>query len=407
MIWTRTVAALSSVFLAFSTPALAVPPAPVLRDAIEGSPMLATARAEIERARATAARLRVGGYEVRVQGGGGRRIVDTPVGAEDRFTEWTAGISRSVRLPGKRKADHSIAGLEIAVAEAEYAAARRRAETAFIDAWSSWRRAHELAGLAERTAAAASRLADAQRQAAEIGGARQLSVDQLAAQAGLYEVEATSLRAEAGNARTSLAALFPALPIPDRPVPADWSRKRIRELLAVEPPVAPAAEAARLAADRADAAARRARLERAPDPLVGLQVAQEFGGDETSFMATLSVPIGGRARKASAAEASASSAAMLARLTSAEREAEQRFAAAERSARAALSNLEVAAAAQESIRRAMERLEKGAAIKAVTLNEVMLVRRNLYDAERSLIERRVEAERAFMMLSVMHNQFAR
>lgn len=310
-----------------------------------------------------------------------------------------------MRLSGKRSTDKELGEIEVAIAEADLAAARREAQMTFAALWSDWRRAHEAARFAAQTADNAQDLADAGAQGVEAGGARAVDVDQLAAWAGFYAVEAMTAEVNAVNAKAALQATFPALALPRMPDALGWGDARIADLLTAAPVQSPRAQSAQLAADQADAAAKRARQDRIPDPTFGLQLTNEFGGQEKSFLATVSIPLSGRTRAATANEAKAQSASAAAQLRAAQLEAERRIEAAKRSATAALSSLKQAKAAQAKIIGALDRLEKGRAAGGVSLIQLMTARRNLYDIQQTLINRRITAEQSLMELAVLLEKF--
>ena len=165
------------VIAAFSAPAAAMPPETLIAEAVDASPMVMAAKADLDRARATAKRLRVGDYEVIVSGSGGRRTVDDPAMGDSEYTEWSAGLSRTVRLPGKRGADRELASLEIEKAGAAYERARRNALLEFVSFWTDWRAADEASRTARRLADDARQLAGAEEKAVELGASRRIYVD--------------------------------------------------------------------------------------------------------------------------------------------------------------------------------------------------------------------------------------
>ncbi|MEZ5921184.1 MAG: TolC family protein [Parvularculaceae bacterium] len=386
-------------------PASALPPEETVLDAINASPRVAAAQAEVERASAAAKRLRVGEYEVVLSGGGGRRNVDYPGTSAADYTEWNAGLSRTVRLPGKRRADKDLASLEIELADAGLARTRMEALLEFASLWTEWRRAAEGAQTAQRLAEEARNLAGSETAAVKLGASRKIFVDQLRAEADLLLLNATRAEIDAQNARGAIAAAFPALQLPATPAPLDWNKLRIASLMAAPPPENPSLREARLALDQQEAKARRARLDRLPDPTLGVHVTNEFGGAETSVLATLSVPLGARARSASAAEAGSMASASAAKMKAAEYEAARREEQALRDVRSASLNLANAESAVQLARDALNRLQKGYAMGAVNLGDLTSTRRTLTETEKALVDYRVGAERAYLILAILHGQF--
>ncbi len=388
-------------------PAAAMPPEALVAEAVDASPMVQAAHADLARARATADRLRVGEYEIVVSGSGGRRAIDTPIGGQSEFAEWNAGLSRTMRLPAKRRTDKSLADLEIQNAQAAYDSVRRSALLEFVTLWTNWRSTVEGEKLARRLADDATKIADAEEQAVSLGASRQIYADQLRSDASLFALEADRRMIEAENAKANLATAFPDLVLPTKPGPLRWGEARRASLLAMDDgDAAPSVRAAQASLSQMEMKARRARLDRLPDPTLGLQVANEFGGAETSLMATVSVPIGGRARRASAKEAASIAKSALADLRAEELDAQRRYDQAKRAAVLAGKNQKNTEEAARRARSASDRLAKGYAMGAVNLGDLVATRRALTLAERALIDYRIEAERAYLVLAVMNDAFA-
>ena len=387
--------------------AAALPPEPMIAEAVDASPTVMAAEAELARAAATARRLRSGEYEVTLSGSGGRRTVDTPTSGQSEHTEWNAGLSRTVRLPAKRSADKNLASLEVSKAEAAYASARRNALLEFVALWTDWRAAAEASQTTRRLADDALALANAEDKAVKLGASRRVYVDQLRAEAGLLGLEADRKAIDADNAKASLAAAFPDFAMPTTPDALDWDAARIAALMESDAQDAPAVREARLALDQMQTKARRARLDRLPDPTLGVQFANEFGGNETSVMATFSIPLGGRARSAAASEAGSQAAAAAAKLRAAELDAARRYDQAKRTARAAAANLDNARQAVAKARNAMNSRKQCYAMGAVKLGDLTTTRRTLTMTEQTLVEYRVAAERAYLTLAVLTGTFGR
>ncbi|MFC2952684.1 TolC family protein [Marinicaulis aureus] len=393
-------------FAFVSAPANAMPPEPLIAKAVDASPMVMAAKADLDRAHATAKRLRVGEYEVVVSGTGGRRTVDDPAFGESEYTEWNAGLSRTVRLPAKRRADKDLASLEVEKTEAAYENTRKDALLEFVALWTDWRAATEASLTARRLANDAQQLAIAEEKAVKLGASRQIYVNQLSAESALLLLEADRKVTEAENAMANLAAAFPDLVIPASPVALEWDEARIIALMEAEAPESAAVREARLSRDQMETKARRARLDQLADPTFGVQFANEFGGNETSVMATVSIPLGGRARRAAAAEAGSQAVAASARLRASELDAVRRYEQAKRAAKTASKNFNNAEDAVRQARSAMDRLKKGYTIGAVALGDLTAARRTLTLTEQALVEYRITAERAYLTLAVLNDGFA-
>jgi cobalt-zinc-cadmium efflux system outer membrane protein len=402
----RRIIAASLIALAAATgPAAALPPEPLIAEAVDASPMMKAAKAEVERARATARRLRVGEYEIVVSGSTGNHTVDEPAVGSADYTEWNAGLSRTVRLPPKRNADKTIADLEIKKAEAAYARTHRSALLEFVSIWTNWRRAYEASQTERKLAEDAQQLAAAEQQAVSLGASRQIYVDQLRADAGLLKLQADQRTIDAQNAESDLAAAFPDFVMPAKPDALSWNDARITSLLATNAADSAVVREARLTLEQMQAQTRRARLDNLPDPTLGVEFSNEFGGRETRLMATLSIPLGGRARRAAADEAGSKAAAATARLRAAEMDETRRYNRAKRAAMTASTNLKTAKAAAQTARDAMDRLRKGYAMGAVNLSDLVTSQRTLSLTEQALVDYRIAAEQAYLVLAVLNGKF--
>lgn len=393
------------VFAAAAGPAAAMPPESLIAEAVDASPTVMAAKADVERARATARRLRVGTYEIVVSGSAGNHTVDDPAVGNADYTEWNAGLSRTVRLPPKRNADKTIAELEVKKAQAAYGMTRRGALLEFVSIWTNWRRAYESSRTERKLAEDAQKLATAEQKAVSLGASRQIYVDQLRADAGLLKLRADQRGIDAQNAKSDLAAAFPDFVMPAKPGPLSWDAARITSLLATNAADSVAVREARLAVEQMQAQTRRARLNNLPDPTLGVEFSNEFGGRETKLMATLSIPLGGRARRAAADEAGSKAAAAIARLRAVEMDETRRYDQAKRAARIASMNLKTAEVAAQTARDAMERLKKGNAMGAVNLGDLVASQRTLSLTEQALVDYRIAAEQAYLILAVLNGQF--
>jgi len=146
-------------------------------------------------------------------------------------------------------------------------------------------------------------------------------------------------------------------------------------------------------------------MNRTPDPTFGVQFSNEFGGNETSVMETVSIPLSGRVRRAASAEAGSQAIAAAARLRAAELDAARRYEQAQHMARTASKNLDSAEHAALKARYAMDRLKKGYAIGAVNLSDLISTRRVLTLTEQALVDYHVAAEHAYLTLAVLIDAF--
>jgi cobalt-zinc-cadmium efflux system outer membrane protein len=388
----------STLFLAQPAISQTDPVVDLMEQAVRTSPSYRSAKADMDRASASARRIASGPYEFEINASGGQRKIDDPLASENRYTEWSAGISRTVRLPGKRQVDANIAQLETDLAGTGVDQSLFAEREKFAMLWSAWRRADLLSTSSASQAAEALRIAELQQIAVDKGAERQIRADQLAAEAGLLQLQAEQDRTEAQVARAALVARYPDIVFPETTAPLDVSETMISPLFEATAESSPAYRRADLLAEQARLKAQRARMEKRPDPTFGLDFGNEFGGSETSVMARVSIPIGGSARRAYAQEMSATATvAELDRVT-AQREAFQAVQAARQSLGAAMTLYEKSLETAESSRKILETIQKGYDYGEITITEFLNGRRALISAERTVAEQRARLESAVLHL---------
>ena len=364
----------------------------LMEQAIRTSPSYRSARADVDRASASASRIASGPYEFEVNASGGQRKIDDPLASENRYTEWSAGISRTVRLPGKRQVDSNLAQLEIDLAGTGLNQSLFAEREKFAALWSAWRRSDLLSTSSASQAAEAQRIAELQQIAVDKGAERQIRADQLAAEAGLLQLQAEQDRTATQVARAALVARYPDIVFPEQTAPLDVSDTMISPLFESDIEIMPAYRRAGLVAEQARLKAQRARMEKRPDPTFGLDFGNEFGGAETSVMARVSIPIGGSARRAYAQEMSASATvAELDRVT-AQREAFQAVQSARQSLGASMTLYEKSLETAASSKKILETIQKGYEYGEITITEFLNGRRAYISAERMVAEQRARLE---------------
>ncbi len=280
-----------------------LPPAAMVEEALSSHPDVRGWTSRLASAEGEARRLSIGPYEWTLNGSGLQRSVS---GIGD-FNEFDLGLSRGFRLPGKSEIDRRIGEHGIDAARNAAEDARHQAALQLMDGWMAWLRAIEASSISEGQVVAyeAELTATEKRLAAD--DAAEIEVELV--RAALAEARTTASRAtgEVTRARASLQAWFPELALPAMP-PAISEPEGTEALTALrERVVTNSHEIGYVDAQarRAEAVAERARADRAPDPQIGLRAFSERDGEETGLGFTFSIPIGGGAREAAAAEQSA------------------------------------------------------------------------------------------------------
>jgi cobalt-zinc-cadmium efflux system outer membrane protein len=276
-----------------------LPPEELIREALDTHPDVLQAKARVQSASAIADARRAGPHEFLLNG----EYVSRDARTDGQFHEWSAGVSRAFRLPGKANADRQIGDLGIDVADNGYEDARHQVALALKNYWLEWLAAEADYEIADAEVQSHEAQLSATERKVELGDAAMLEVDLVRAalaQVRMQMAQADRIRQEA---RASLRHNFPnlALPIaaPELPVPVevfqeasldDWRAAVIENSHEIR--------MAQSEAERQRWLAQRARLDRMADPTLGLRAFQERGGNESGLGFFFSIPVGGRLRNA-------------------------------------------------------------------------------------------------------------
>lgn len=376
-----------------------LPPPDLVERALNDAPMVAAAEARLAAAGAHARALRAGPYEF-VAGGS---YVSRTVDHLGRFDEFDATLSRGLRLPGKAALDRTAGALEIDVARKRYADIRRQAALTFATLWLDWLAAEADARIgAAATASYAASLAAVQRQVT-LRDAALLDADQARAALATAAAGELAARGRAAAARARLAAQFPSFPLPVSAPAIAIPRLPPGGLRAWRDLVIARSDAIRGAA--ADAArfqvlAQRARQDRIPDPTVGVRAFRDRGGAERGVGVFVSIPLGGRYRRAQADMAVAETSVAQAQLGVVQRDIQAAADADLAAAEAGWRTWQAARAAASSTRRAVERLRAGRRLGAIDLTTLLYAQRLALDASRAESLARAELTRTILRLRI-------
>lgn len=386
------------------TPFAHAQPTEVLRlmdEAIASTPATAIAQADIARASATRDRLNAGPYEIEVGITGGHRTVEDPLLPDLGYTEWSLDVSRTLRLPEKQRLDSALGKVELDLARSGQAATQLEERLVFADLWSDWSRWTATLAGSSGLAESAWQLARLEQQKVDAGAGRQLQADLLKAEAQTAQLAADADRLQTESARAALAQRYPSLALPQAPVAIDINTAEIDRLMTQDFRNNTLSRPAELAAERARLLARRAAAERRPDPTIGLGLSNEFGGDETAIMASVSIPIGGRARRSRVNEAQAAVQGAEAEHRQLQWLLTQKVSDARYRLRHAETLLSEAESANATARAALQRLETGFSLGEVRIGDLIATRRTVLETARLVAEQQAARERAYLELLVL------
>lgn len=372
--------------------------------ALDAAPTVQAAQAQTAAARAEAEALARGPGEFTLTTGYASRTVHDGGGvAEGRFDEFSAELTRPVRLPGKRALDRAIGAQGTAYAANMAEDARHQTALTLAQGWCDWLGAAAQAALDRAAVDNYSATLDAVTRRAALRDAATLEVDQARAALEAARADATRSAGRATLARARLAARFPGLPLPTQapaipdPVEPDGGLLHLRDRIVGRSHELAAAQAA-LA--QARARADRARLDRRGDPTLGLRVFSEKGGMEKGAGVLFALPFGGGWRSAQADRAAAQADAAQADLHNVELAMADLAESDVGEARTALDAWGEARAAREAQGAVLARTRRGQALGELSLADVLLAERMMHEARRGELTARAEALRALTRIRI-------
>lgn len=375
-----------------------LPPAEKVEEALSSHPDVRAWSSRLTSAESEARRLASGPYEWTLNGSAHQRSVRS----FGDFNEFDVGVSRGFRLPGKSEIDRQIGEHGIDAARNAAEDARHQAALQLMSGWMAWLSAFEALAISQaQVHAYESELAATEKHLAA-DDAAEIEVELV--RAALAEARTTVLRAagEVSRARASLQAWFPELALPATP-PAISGPEGAEALAALRERVVANSHEIRFVdaqARRAEAVADRARADRAPDPTIGLRAFSERDGEETGLGITFSIPIGGSAREAVAAEQSAL--AIAARQTSARvRRAISEVAETDLiQAQSEFAAWRAATDALADSTRVIGRMRSGFEVGATTLQELLVAERRHLGVQLMEADSRTRAATAALKLRI-------
>ncbi len=356
------------------------------------------ARALLQSAQAQARARNAGPHEFTLHG----EYVTRATNLEGRLDEWTAGVSRGFRLPGKADADEKIGAFGIAAAENGFGDARHQAATLLKTLWLEWVIAEATAALAVREVDGYEKQLKATERGRQLGQTASLQVEQVQASLSLAQAQSAQALQAKLDARMTLQRTFPSLVLPAAPAmpepvapPGDWDEWRAAVLDDNHE-----VKMARSEADRREWLARRASMDRFADPTLDLRTFQERSGHETGFGIGFSMPIGGALRSATADQAFAEASAAAIAARKALRDVEI---VANRDVILAREGLEAwrqSQAAAKASAQMMSRMQRAVALGDQGLTELLIAQRQDFDVRRAEMRARGIAHGAILQLMI-------
>jgi outer membrane protein TolC len=282
---------------AFAAPV--VPPrilsSEVATQLLDADPRIESARANLEGAMQEAKIIRNSPYEwIANATSQQRRVQSGP-----NYNEWTVGVERTIRLPGKANADQTIGAATMDLAEASYREARHEVAKELMTLWLDWQAAEQGRDIAVKGVESAKQSLAIVEKRSKAGDASKLDVSLARAEVSDQLRAGSDAKARAAATWAALSSKFPGverarveLPTPtgDIGTPLTWKQRVLDqsdELRRVE-----------ASASKAQAQSARARADKIPDPTLGVFTNSEQGNRERIYGVSVSMPIPSGSRSA-------------------------------------------------------------------------------------------------------------
>lgn len=291
--------------VAQATPELAAPadlPPLAAADAALGAyPGVLAAQSRVAVAQAEGRRLSAGEYEYQALAGYTRRHES---GNSGGMNDWSIGVERGLRLPGKTRLDAETGANRVAQAAERVGDARHEAARDLIANWYTALRGQSEAQAWREQAALLQRQREVVSKRIKAGDAAKMERAQ--AEAAVLQAEAEARRAEAAAsaAISSLSVRFPGLPQPALPAPTLKEEASLALIGSTSEWVNLALEhnhelaIVRKETEHMRILARRHQADLRPDPTLGLHFSRERDGQDNLLGISLSLPLPGAGRRA-------------------------------------------------------------------------------------------------------------
>lgn len=372
-------------------------PTEMARPLLEQDPGVAAARAGLEVALQEAGMLDKSPYEwIARSTGQQRRVENGP-----RYNEWSAGIERTLRLPGKAAADRNLGKATVEASHARYGEARHEAARELMGLWVEWLHAENAHTLAGQNRQAMQESLTAVDKRVRAGDASKLDMNLARAELADQRRLENDAKTQAATAWARLSTRFPgvtrqaqALPAP---LPLGEEAAFWRERILEQSDEFKLAQT-QLVVDQAHA--ERARKDRIPDPTLGVQTASEIGGRERLAGVTISMPIPGSLRSARSAKAMATVEVSRREVEFRQRQLETEIAGAVATAQGAYDSLQLANEGTVAMQQNAALMQRAYTLGEAELQALLLARRQANAAMNSALQAQATALKVYYGLLV-------
>ena len=370
-----------------------LPPLAAVTTALNNTPTVRAATANMGVEAANRDRLRAGGYETSVRLNSQQRRTLVP---DNRYHEWDVSLERALRLPNKARIDNQLG--EQGVVQAHYILGDALHESGrmLLASWFNWlREFYQTQQWHAQIDGLTTQLGIVQKRV-KAGDAAKL--DQLQAEAALSQAQAQLAESELrlATARNELSRRYPAINIPEHPVMPQpvpvtdglevWQQRTMEHNheLAI----------ARGETQRYGLMLSRSEADRIPDPSVGVRFADERGGEEKVVGVSLTIPLPGGGRKASQQMAAANQLVAVEREQGVRTKIQTETANTWLATQSAYTAWQASETASDAMRRQADLMGRAYQLGESGLSDVLNARRLAQDAELNAIKSRLAAAQA-------------
>ncbi|GBG02492.1 hypothetical protein AZSI13_18190 [Azospira sp. I13] len=369
-----------------------LPPREAAITAIRSAPQARAAESMLAAEGENRKRLEAGPYEWTARVGSQRRNVNGVNGApNERYREWSGGIERGIRLPGKAALDEQLGANGETMAQAALGDALHETGRLLLRTWFLWLREQENAAQWQRQSESLARQRQVTARRVQLGDAPRLELMQAEAAAAQAQAALEQARLRRQVAEVDLAARFPGLPLPRQVAPGEpqpletleWREHLLEhnhELMLARAE----SQQARLVAHRADA-------DRLPDPTLGVHIGSDKGGEERLAGVSISIPFSGTLRSATARRDAAYASAAASREAATLARINAEAAALLASAQAAYESWRLAEEAARRIEQAATLMARAYQLGEAGIAELLTAQRQANDARLAANQSRLDA----------------
>lgn len=281
------------------------------RGALMSSPRIVGAESRRDSLNYKAESIANGPEEFVVRGNKQRRNVSNDA-IPGVYQEFSAGLERPFRMWGKAGVDENIAAATRSFAGNEYSDTLHEASKELLSNWFGYLRAIQTRAIAERNSQLGDQVSRMTQFRYKVGDVARMDSQLASAEQGRLKALYELAKANEQSSMDAFSRKYPAIKLPKQ---INWPRIPVLDAKrdAVKEQFLQRNHELNLAKSDSETSslrAKRAELDKIPDPTFGIYTANEFGGAERIYGLTVSFPIpsGTRSSNAKAAAAEATSA---------------------------------------------------------------------------------------------------